>query len=249
MANLKVKVSRKKIIKKNPYTTNPYNREELIKSMLPRVREIAYNIYIKFAHFEPLMELEDLVHIGVLGLIDAINKFDPAKDVKFETYAEFRIRGAILDELRKEDILPRYKREIVKKVDEAINKLSTKYMRHPTEEEIAKELNISVDDVFEALKHKDNSCYLSYSDIEPFLGDIKTLYDPQVNAIKNDLKEKLVKALMKLSEKERLVLNLYFYEELTLKEIGEILEISESRVSQIRSQAMKKLKKYFKELI
>ncbi len=234
---------------KNPYINNKAKRDELVQSMLPRVRDIAFSIYSKFSHLEPSLEFQDIVQIGVLGLLDAANKFDPSKEVKFETYAEFRIRGAILDELRREDILPRYKRETVKRVEEAINKLSSKLMREPTEEEIAKELNMDVNDVFEALRHKDNSVYLSYSDVEPFLSNIKDIFDPQLNTIKNELKEKLVLAIERLSEKEKLILSLYFYEELTLKEIGEILNISESRVSQIRNEAMKKLKKYFHELI
>ena len=234
---------------KNPYLNDKKKKDELVKSMLPRVKDVAYSIYSKFAHVEPSLELNDLIQIGVLGLLDAVNKFDISKEVKFETYAEFRIRGAILDELRREDILPRYKRETVKRVEDAINKLSSKLMREPTEEEIAKELNMSIDEVFEALRHKDNSVYLSYSDVEPFLANVKDIFDPQLNSIKNDLKEKLAQAIEKLSDKEKLVLSLYFYEELTLKEIGEILSISESRVSQIRSSAMKKLKKYFHELI
>ena len=234
---------------KNPYINNKAKRDELVKSMLPRVRDIAFSIYSKFSHLEPSLEFEDIVQIGIIGLLDAVSKFDTSKEVKFETYAEFRIRGAILDELRREDILPRYKREVVKRVDEAINKLSTKLMREPTEEEIAKELNMNVDEVFEALRHKDNSFYLSYSDVEPFLANIKDIFDPQLNTIKNELREKLAEALKRLSDKEKLVLSLYFYEELTLKEIGEILSISESRVSQIRSEAMKKLKRYFNELL
>ena len=242
-------VKKKHTTLKNPYIEDKSRREELIKSMLPRVREISYSIYSKFSHLEPSLELQDIVQIGVIGLLDAVTKFDTSKEVKFETYAEFRIRGAILDELRREDILPRYKREVVKRVDDAINKLSTKLMREPTEEEIAEELNMDVDDVFEALRHKDNSFYLSYSDVEPFLANIKDFFDPQLNTIKNELKEKLAKAIKKLSDKERLILSLYFYEELTLKEIGEILNISESRVSQIRSEAMKKLKRYFNELL
>ncbi len=234
---------------KNPYLNNKKKKDELVKSMLPRVKEIAYSFYNKFSFVEPSLELNDIIQIGVLGLLDAVNKFDETKEVKFKTYAEFRIKGAILDELRKEDILPRYKREVVKRVDNAINKLSSKLMREPTEEEIAKELNMSVDDVFEALRHKDNSYYLSYSDVEPFLSNVKDIFDPQLNSIKSELKEKLAIAIEKLSDKEKLVLSLYFYEEMTLKEIGEILEISESRVSQIRSEALKKLKKYFHELI
>ena len=243
-------MSKKKHIKlRNPYIDDKSRRDNLINSMIPRVKEIAYSIYSKFSHIEPSLEFQDIVQIGVIGLLDAVTKFDTSKEVKFETYAEFRIRGAILDELRREDILPRYKREVVKRVDEAINKLSTKLMREPTEEEIAKELNMNVDEVFEALRHKDNSFYLSYSDVEPFLANIKDIFDPQLNTLKNELKEKLAKAIEKLSDKEKLILSLYFYEELTLKEIGEILNISESRVSQIRSEAMKKLKRYFNELL
>jgi len=228
----------------------PYvNKEELINSMLPRVKQIASQIYAKFAHIGSNLEYEDLVQVGVIGLIDAANKYDPTRDNKFETYAEFRIRGAIIDELRKEDWLPRCMRDTIKKVESAMKKLATQLMREPTEEEIAKELNLPLDTVFEAMKNISDSQLLCYDDIEPFIVFKSDYYDPYQYAVENELKDILAQCIERLDEKEQLILSLYFYEGLTLKEIGEILDLTESRVSQIRSTAFKKLKKCFHEFV
>ncbi len=226
-----------------------FNKDALINSMLPRVKQIAYNIYNKFAHVGSNLELEDIIQVGVIGLIDAANKFDPTRDNKFETYAEFRIRGAIIDELRKEDWLPRYMRDIVKKVENARNKLATTLMREPTEEEIARETNLTLDEVFDALKNIADSQLLSFSDVEQFITFNKNNFDPQSVTIQNELKEILAKCIMQLGEKEKLILSLYYYEGFTLKEISEILELTESRISQIRSGAFKKLKTMIKKYI
>ena len=226
-----------------------FNKNDLINSMLPRVKQIAYNIFNKFAYVGSNLELEDLIQVGVIGLIDAANKFDPTRDNKFETYAEFRIKGSIIDELRKEDWLPRYMRDTIKKVENARNKLATSLMREPTEEEIAKETNLSLDEVFEALKNISDSQLLSFNDIEQFVNFNKHNFNPQDATIKNELKEILAKCIMQLNDKEKLILSLYFYEGLTLKEISEVLELTESRISQIRSAAFKKLKVLIKKYI
>jgi len=229
---------------------NPYvNRDELINSMLPKVKQIAYNFFRKFANAGSNLEIEDLVQIGVLGLIDAAQKFDPLKNNKFETYAEYRIKGSIIDELRKEDWLPRYMRDNVKRVQNVIKRLSTELMREPTEEEIAEQLGMTLDEVFEALKNVSESQLLSFADIEPFVQQSKNPYDPFEWTVKNDLKVALTEAIKKLDEQEQLVLSLYYYDELNLAEIGLILDITESRVSQIRSTCFKKLKILMKDFL
>ncbi len=225
------------------------NKDELINSMIPRVKKIAYHFYNKFFNLGSNLEFEDIVQVGVIGLIDAANKYDPTRDNKFETYAEFRIRGAIIDELRKEDWLPRYMRDTIKKVENARMTLSVELMREPTEEEIAKELNLPLDTVFEAMRNVSDSNLLSYSDIEPFITVEDNDFNPFHVSVKNELKEILAKCIERLDEKEKLVLSLYYFEGLNLREISEVLEVTESRVSQIRSCAFKKLKNYLKEFL
>ena len=225
------------------------NKDELINSMIPRVKKIAYHFYNKFFNLGSNLEFEDIVQVGVIGLIDAANKYDPTRDNKFETYAEFRIRGAIIDELRKEDWLPRYMRDTIKKVENARMTLSVELMREPTEEEIAKELNLPLDTVFEAMRNVSDSNLLSYSDIEPFITIEDNDFNPFHVSVKNELKEILAKCIERLDEKEKLVLSLYYFEGLNLREISEVLEVTESRVSQIRSCAFKKLKNYLKEFL
>jgi RNA polymerase sigma factor for flagellar operon FliA len=220
------------------------DKDELINSVLPRVKQIASHYYSKFSHLGSNLEFEDLVQIGVIGLIDAVNKYDPTRDNKFETYAEFRIKGAILDELRKEDWLPRYVRETVKKVENARLKLSTELMREPTEEEIAKELDLPIDTVFEAMKNISDSNMLCYHDIEPYIKLDKDEFNPLKFTVKKELKDALAIGIEELEEREKIILSLYFYEGLTLKEISEVLDLTESRISQIRSNAFKKLKQF-----
>jgi len=225
------------------------NKDELINSMLPRVKKIAYHFYNKFYNLGSNLEFEDIVQVGVIGLIDAANKYDPTRDNKFETYAEFRIRGAIIDELRKEDWLPRYMRDIIKKVENVRAKLASELMREPTEAEIADELDLPIDTVFEAMRNVTDSNLLSYTDIEPFINGEESDFNPFEVSVKNELKEILAKCIEKLNEQEKIVLSLYYYEGLNLREISEVLEVSESRVSQIRSCAFKKLKNYLKEFL
>lgn len=196
------------------------------------------------------VEYEDLVGYGIFGLIDAIDKFDIYKGNKFETYASLRIRGAILDQIRKMDWIPRSLRQKQKKIDTAISELELAIGRTPTDGEVAENLGIteeeynqwqgqakviniiSLDEFVEASGEKK---------VEPVKSSNKE--QPETVAEKNELKRILADVLDVLTDKERKVILLYYYEELTLKEISNILEVSESRISQLHTKALQKMKK------
>ncbi|MBM7647105.1 RNA polymerase sigma factor for flagellar operon FliA [Bacillus ectoiniformans] len=194
---------------------------------------------------------EEIKSLGLMGLLDALNKFDPARDLKFDTYASFRIRGAILDGLRKEDWLPRGTREKAKKIEAKIDELEQKYMRHVSADEVAKQLDITEDEVHQTMSEHFFANVLSMdehihdqddSEGKSFvIKDDKTA-TPEEEVMKGELIAELSGEISKLSEKEQLVLSLFYQEELTLTEIGEIMNLSTSRISQIHSKALFKLK-------
>ena len=196
------------------------------------------------------VDYEDLCSYGVFGLIDAIDKFDKEKDVKFETYASLRIRGAILDQIRKLDWIPRTVRQRQRQLDTAMRDLENELGRPATDEEIAKNLGISEDE----LTDWQNQCkvnnvvslneYLETgADISNESAGASRHFDsPESAFLKDELKGKLIEALEVLTEKEKNVVVLYYYEELTLKEISNVLEVSESRVSQLHTKALNKMK-------
>ena len=196
------------------------------------------------------VEYDDLVGYGIFGLIDAIDKFDAAKDVKFETYASLRIRGSILDQIRKMDWIPRTVRQKQKKLDEAIKKIEMQTGRNASEEEIAKEIGISDDElsIWQSQLKVTNVVSLNEyveQGTEPVM-DAKNnshFIQPEEKVQENELKQVLKDTLKLLTEKERRVIELYYYEELTLKEISKVLEVSESRVSQLHTKALLKMKK------
>lgn len=186
-----------------------------------------------------------------MGLFDALERFDPARDLKFDTYASFRIRGAILDGLRKEDWLPRSAREKAKKIEATIEKLEQKLMRNVTPIEIASELNISEDDVYTALNENFFANILSIDehpqDQEDKEGTNFYIKDdhallPENHVLKKELYVELEKMINTLNEKEQLVLQLFYKEELTLTEIGQVMGLSTSRISQIHSRSIYKLR-------
>ena len=187
----------------------------------------------------------------MLGLFDALNKFDFKRDLKFDTYASFRVRGAIIDGLRKEDWLPRSAREKAKKMDAQIEALEQKLMRHATPEELAEHMDISVEDVYQTVQEHFFSNVLSIneqqdreeSEGKAFVIRDDTTRTPEQEIVKSELLEDLAVNIQKLNEKEQLVLSLFYTEEMTLTEIGEMLELSTSRISQIHSKALFKLKK------
>lgn len=194
---------------------------------------------------------DDLTSLGMLGLFDALNKFDINRDLKFDTYASFRVRGAIIDGLRKEDWLPRSAREKAKKLDAKIEQLEQQYMRHVTPEELAEHMEVSVDDVYQTVQEHFFSNVLSINEQQDqeeaegksFVIRDDTTKTPEQVVIKSELLDDLAVNIQKLNDKEQLVLSLFYTEELTLTEIGEMLELSTSRISQIHSKALFKLRK------
>jgi RNA polymerase sigma factor for flagellar operon FliA len=192
--------------------------------------------------------------------MDAITKYDSTRGAKFKTYAEFRVRGAILDELRSMDWVPRSIRQKASKVDKVVQGLQAKLRRTPEDEEVAKEMGLSLDQFHETLNETKSIPIFSLEDlgIAKESGDQQSLLDclagkadadPQTQVRLVELKEIIAKAIDALPEKERLMVSLYYYEELTMKEIGAVLDITESRVSQIHSKAVYRLRTKLKAII
>ena len=233
------------------------NREEVIKRYSPMIKYVANRIAMRLP---PHIEVDDLISVGVLGLMDAISKYDSTRGAKFKTYAEFRVRGAILDELRAMDWVPRSIRQKASNVDKVVQKLQAKLSRVPEDEEVAKEMGISLDQFHETLNETKSIPIFSLEDlgIAKESGEQQSLLDclagkadadPQTQIRLIELKEIIAKAIDALPEKERLMVSLYYYEELTMKEIGAVLEITESRVSQIHSKAVYRLRTKLKAII
>ena len=224
--------------------------EKQLMDYLPLVKFIAGRIAMGVPRS---VELDDLISAGVVGLIEAFNSFDAEKGVKFESYASIRVRGAILDELRAVDWAPRSTRAKSREMERAIAVLENRLGRSPTEPEIAESLGIPLDDLHHLMDDISCTTLLSLDDLtygsddEKPVSLIDTLGMPgQSDALsdleREEMKGLLVEAIGLLSEQERLVIALYYYEELTLKEIGQVMELSESRVSQIHTKAVLSLR-------
>jgi len=233
------------------------NREEVIKQYSPMIKYVANRIAMRLP---PHIEVDDLISVGVLGLIDAITKYDPTRGAKFKTYAEFRVRGAILDELRSMDWVPRSVRQKASNIDSVVQKLQSTLGRPPEDEEVAGEMGISLDQFFDTLNETKSMPVLSLEGlgIAKETGEQQSLLDclagkgdtdPETQIRLNELKEIIAQAIDTLPEKARLMISLYYYEELTMKEIGVVLDVTESRVSQIHSKAVFKLCTELKALI
>jgi RNA polymerase sigma factor for flagellar operon FliA len=225
-------------------------RERLVLEYAPLIKYIAQKIA---ARLPANIELDDLISSGVIGLMDAIEKYDASRDNKFKTYAEFRIRGAILDELRAQDWVPRSVREKAKLLERVYARIEQQKGRHATDEEVCAELNINQDEFHELLNQVRSVSLLSYDDLSSFSkADKRTLHGFGENGSKSPtpysevnvahVKHMIAEAIGDLPEKQRLVLSLYYYEDLNLKEIGKVLDVTESRVSQLHTQAILKLK-------
>jgi RNA polymerase sigma factor FliA len=229
-------------------------RDRILLEQLPQVRYLARRIHERLPRHVPL---EDLVHAGVIGLIDALNKFDRSKHVQFGSYAKFRIRGAILDSLREMDWGPRELRRKARGVEEAQRKLSLELSRAPTEVEVAAELKLELREFQRLLTELDGLEVGSLHLESPWDGKDEDLCDYLPNApedtpffryMRSEMKELLARAVADLPEKEQQVLALYYFEELTMKEVGALLGIGESRVSQIHSLAVVRLRARMAEL-
>ena len=223
-------------------------REQLILEHLPQVRLIARRIQERLPES---VSLEDLVSTGVLGLISAIDNFDPGHNVKLKTYAEYKIRGAILDSLRGLDWAPRQKRRQAKQIEAAIAALEQRVHRSPTEDEIAAELGISIDEYHEWLVEIRglNVASLEYSGTEQGRDLLHYLPDESENlpsAIleRSELERLLAEGMDEIPAIERTVLSLYYKEELTLREIASVVQLHESRISQLKSQAILRLRSH-----
>ena len=248
------KVILKRKSRRKTLNSDLINREELIVNYLPLTRSIAERISIRLPDN---VEVDELVAAGIMGLMDAADKFDPSKQIKFKTYAEFRIRGSILDELRAMDWLPRSLRRKTSQLDEARFSLEQKIGRNATDKEIAQHMNIDIEELYDMVNDVKGKSLLSLD--EPIDGDAKSKSlveclsggdsnDPHSLASLKELKEMIASAIDLLPEKERLVVTLYYYEELTMKEIGQIMNVTESRVSQIHTKATMSLKTKLKKI-
>jgi RNA polymerase sigma factor for flagellar operon FliA len=222
-------------------------RDLVLMEHLPTVRYLARRIHERLPQH---VELDDLVSAGVVGLIDAFSKFDHTKKVQFKSYAQFRIRGAILDSLRTLDWSPRELRRKGRAVEEAIRSVTQRVGRAPSEQEIAREMELTLAEyqlLLGDLKGLEiGSLHMERSEDS---GDEELAYvpgspedDPLFRCLKGEMKQRLADAIDELPEKERMVLTLYYYEELTMKEIGLTLGVVESRVSQIHSSAVLRLR-------
>lgn len=221
-------------------------REKLILEYAQLVKLVAGRLSMYLGYN---VEYDDLVGYGIFGLIDAIDKFDYGKNVKFETYASLRIRGAILDQIRKMDWIPRSLRQKQKKIDAAMSKIETEQGRVATDEEIAKELDISLDEFnsWQGQTMVTNLVSLDEfteagSEVRMDASSNSHFEQPETAVEKEELKVKIAEALDTLTEKERNVIVLYYYEEMTLKEISRVLEVTESRVSQLHTKGIQKMK-------
>lgn len=234
---------------------NKKERDQLIMKYVPLVKNVVGRIAARLpAH---VVDREDLVHVGIIGLMSALEKYDATRNVQFETYARFRIRGAVLDEMRSRDWVPRSTRSKDNKLEAAFEKLQAILGRSPEEEEIAGFLKMTMEEYYQLL---DGSRCITVISSEDLPGDyLDSLSRDEVletvdhgNPLEllksSELREGMKKAIEQLPEKEKLVLALYYYEELTMKEIGKVLSLTESRVCQLHTQAVFRLRGVTKHL-
>jgi RNA polymerase sigma factor FliA len=229
-------------------------KEEIIIKYSSLVKYVAGRMMVSLP---PSVQLDDLESAGIMGLIDAIERYDPKYGVKFESYAIPRIKGAILDELRKLDWVPRSIRSKARDLERAIYQLESVKGSPATDEEIAKKMNVPLEDYFDLLKEIGMSNLLSldetiYNNDGSKASLHEVIEDPDAeNPVdemgREELKELMIKAIDDLPETERLVIALYYYEELTLHEIGQVLQLSESRISQIHTKTILSLKSKLRE--
>lgn len=250
---------------RNKYQENPVagiklgtpEADKLIMEYSPLIKYVAHRLAMRLP---PHIELDDLISSGVIGLIDAIEKYNPDKETQFKTYAEIRIRGAMLDELRSQDWVPRSVRQKASAISSAYAALEQKLGRPAEDQEVAEAMGITIEEFHELLKSAAGQAILSVEDLggvskdgekrdlmEVLAGTKET--DPETLARLEEIRSIIARAIDMLPEKERLVVSLYYYEELTMKEIGEVLGITESRVSQIHTKLVLRLRAKLRKFI
>ncbi|MEQ1792829.1 MAG: FliA/WhiG family RNA polymerase sigma factor [Nitrospira sp.] len=226
------------------------HREQLIKEFAHVIRAMAHRLAFRLPAY---LDAEDLISVGTIGLMDAMEKYDPNREAKFKTYAEFRIRGAMLDEIRSMDWIPRSVHERIGLLQKTHIVLLNRLGRPPLDEEVAAELKMPLDELDEFISRARGAVMISIDDLglqEPDGHKVVKMLadthhpDPLSTLVNERERESIAEAIQELPEKERLVLTLYYYEELTMKEIGELLKVTESRVCQIHTKAILRLKAF-----
>ena len=223
------------------------DRRQLILDYLPYVKRVVNRIVV---HLPSGVEREDLYNVGVIGLIQAIDRFDPSRDNKFTTYAVFRIRGAVLSELRSRDFISRLSRRKIRELDRACAKLEQRLGRPADAAELAEEMGITLDELHQ-IKQMSSISFISFEELEGsaamdknklFSGFLREEEDVLSKTGLMEVQSAIAESIEELPEKEKLVLSLYYDDELTMKETGKVLGITESRVSQLHSQAITRLR-------
>lgn len=239
---------KKKLWEEYAKAKSPEVREKIILEYAPLVKVVAGRLSMYLGYN---VEYEDLVSYGIFGLIDAIDKFDFLKDVKFETYASLRIRGSILDQIRKMDWIPRTIRQKQKKIDAVIREIETRYGRSATDEEISAGLGITGEEYLDWQSQMKITNVVSLNEFleqgsevpnESAQSRSSQFDSPEEVLEREEIRKMLIESLELLTEKERKVIVFYYYEDLTLKEISNILGVSESRISQLHTRALQKMR-------
>ncbi len=242
--------------KEAPNKITQQEKDKLVVEYAPLIKFIAQKIAVRLPSN---IELDDLISSGVIGLMDAIDKYDPTRDNKFKTYAEFRIRGSILDELRAQDWVPRSVRDKAKLLDRTMVELESVLGRAATDEEVSTKLNMTMEEFYDLVNQVrpvsvlsiDDSTTFSNVDKKSILNILEgcALNNPYNQLSVKSVKDIVTKAIEDLPERQRLVLSLYYYEDLNLKEIGKVLRVTESRVSQLHAQAVSRLRAKLTQVI
>jgi RNA polymerase sigma factor for flagellar operon FliA len=227
--------------------------QKVVEEFSPLIRHLAHRLAFRLP---PSMGPEDLFHAGILGLIDAFGKFDPSREIRFRTYAEYRIRGAMLDEIRSQNWIPRSVQEKFAALQKTRESLTRSFGREPTGEELAKALALGAGELDSLLAHAQAQAFLSLDELG-LEGEEKGRLagavsgesgeDPLLSLLSRESSQNLVEAITQLPDKEKQVIALYYQEELNMKEIGNLLGVSESRVCQLHGQALRKLKQDLKK--
>lgn len=227
------------------------DKNSLLTEHAPLVKRLAHQMKAKLP---PSVEVDDLIQAGMMGLLDAINRYEENHGAQFETYAVLRIRGAMLDELRSSDWMPRSTRANMRKVESAMAALQQQLGRPPSESEVAKSLKLSLADYQDLLGDSGGHQLLYYEDFHDDEGGDSFLdrhavddADPLKSLLETDFRQTVIDAIDALPPREKMLMGLYYEEELNLKEIGAVMGVSESRVSQLHTQAVARLRTYLRE--
>jgi RNA polymerase sigma factor FliA len=242
----------------SPGKMDPAIEEQTVLQYAPLIKYVASRLALRLPSH---ISQEDLISSGILGLIDAVHKFDPGKNISFKTYAEFRIKGAMLDELRSLDWIPRSVRKKASLIEKAYGKMEKRLGRPAEAEEVAQLLGLELGEFQQLMdetkavslitldgpcSHPDGRSGLSDNDLQEVLPDEK-VEDSFLSVHLSELQDIMVEAIEALPDKEKLLISLYYYEELTMKEIGQIMGYTESRISQMHTQAMYRLRHRFRD--